>query len=268
MPTTSRLEWIYPTEDQKAWWAIWQAFVNQQDADVWASFENAFLVLSGGGDIYLDAAADTLYWSADWYVRSLLTMGTVRIPAGDSKLEDGQIVYVDISRPLLGNSDVTLQVTSSPLTGPDQRNKVFIAARVGDELIMRPWQGRPQSITFDDTFNTGSIAATSYWEKEIDIHSIKSGEFQLVKLSLDSGTSDNADIVLYDRDPSDIATVILYQATGKNVQSDPFADPNMWWGEVNAQGSLWARVYNQGAAATSFNLRIRMRNDDTETFTE
>ena len=268
MPTTTRLGWIYPTEEQKDWWNIWKTLVNQMDSDVWASFENSFLVLSGGGDIYLDTVMDTLAWSGDLYIRSLLTMGTVRIPAGSVTLEDGNIGYVVVSRPLLGSSDGTLQVTSTPLVGAEQRNKVFVCARVGDELILRPWQGVPQSKTFDDNFDTGSIASSSYWEKEINIGSIKTGTYQLVKLTLGAGTSIDADIILYDRDPSDIDAVILYQATGKDVTSDPFADPNVWWGEVNTQGSLWARVYNNGGSATSFNLRVRLKNDDTETFTE
>lgn len=245
MPTTSRLGWVYPTESQKDWWGIWESFVNQQDADVWAAFENSFLVLTGGGDISLDTGTDTLEWSADWYLVSLLSQGKVRIPAGSVTLNDGEIGYLNISRPLSGLVDATLQVTATPLVNQTQRNTVFVVTRDGDNLIMRTWQGQPPKVTFDDTFNTGSIDPAAYWEKEINIHSIKSGEFQLIELYLDVGLSDNADILLYDSDPSG-SPIILYQATGKDVQVDPFHDPNIWWGEVATRGSLWARVYNQG----------------------
>lgn len=268
MPKTSRLGWEYPTEDQKDWWDVWVALMNQMDADTWASFENSFLLLRGGGDISLDTATDTVTWTADLYLLSLLSGMSARIPAGSATLEDGNIGYIDISRPLAGNYDTTLQVTSNPLISQEQRTTVFVMLRSGDELIMRPFQGQPPNITFDDEFDTGSIAATGYWEKEINIGSIKTGTFQLVQLTLDSGTSNDADILLYDRDPSDVDAVTLYQATGKDVTSDPFKDPNVWWGEVNETGSLWARVYNNGGSATSFKLRVRLANDDTDTFTE
>lgn len=268
MPTTNRLGWRYPVEDQKDWWDIWVALINQQDSDVWAAFENSFLVLTGGGDISLDTATNLVTWTNDMYLISLLSQAELRIPAGSVTMNDGNVAYLNVSRPVLSSADTVLQVTSNPLVSQNQRNTVFVMVRRGDELIMRPWQGQPQSVTFDDVFNTGSIAPAGYWEKEIDIHSIKSGEFQLISLTLDSGTSTDADILLYDRDPSDPGAVILYQATGKDVTVDPFTDPNLWWGEVNVTGSLWARVYNNGGAATSFDLRVRMRNDDTETFGE
>jgi len=269
MPTTSRLGWKYPTEDQKDWWDVWVSLANQMDADVWASFENSFLLLRGGGDISLNTVTNTVTWTADLYLLSLLSGMAARVPAGSETLEDGNIAYIEISRPLAGNFDTTLQVTSNPLISQNQRNTVFVMMRSGSELIMRPFQAQPPSITFDDEFDTGSIASGgAYWEREINIGSIKTGTFQLVQLSLDTGTSTDADILLYDRDPSDIDAVTLYQATGKDVTVDPFKDPNIWWGEVNVQGSLWARVYNQGGTATSFKLRVRLRNDDTETFTE
>ena len=142
MPTTDRLGWLYPTEEQKDWWSIFVARITQMDADVWASFENAYLVLDGGGVISLNTSTDVLSWTSDLYVRSTLTGGSARIPAGSVTLEDANTAYIDITRPLSSSYDTTMQVTSTPLiSAEDQRNTVFVAIRSGSQLILRPFQG-------------------------------------------------------------------------------------------------------------------------------
>jgi hypothetical protein len=123
--------------------------------------------------------------------------------------------------------------------------------------------------TFDDTITTSSVADSGgTWDRQIDIGIIKSGIFQLVEVDIDSGTSADTDIELYDGDPTG-AGVLIYQSVGLDIVSNgKYSDPNIWWGEVQATGDLRARITNNGASATTYTLRIRIRDDNTTVFTE
>jgi len=267
MPSTSRMLWEYPTEEQKDWWAIFVALINQQDSDVWASIENAYLVLSGGGSVSLDASANTLTWTENLYVKSTLSGGRVRILASSVTLNDGETAYIDITRPLSSNYDAVLQTTSTPMTGTNQRNSVLVAIREGSQLIMRPWQGPPTGI-FDDTLSTGVVASGGgEWVREIDVHTILKGEVQAIELSSAVPASDDTAIYVYDDDPSGTGE-LLYSSTGIDVTTAPFYERSVFFIELINRGSLWVKVVNSSASSDTYSFRIRVRDSNEETFGE
>lgn len=268
MPSTSRLGWIYPVQDQKDWWTIWETMINQQDADVWASFENSFIVLSGEGSIYLDTVTDTLVWTEDLYLYNALSGGSVRILASSITLEEGSTAYVSITRPLASNYDATMAVSTTPLTGQDERNNVFVAMRIGDKLVTRPWQSNPPVRVFDDTITTTSLVSAA-WTREVDIKGIQSGKVLIVELDINgAGISDDTEITIYDDDPSG-AGVAIYQAIALDIPTDgKHSDPNIWWTEVAVEGSIWVKVENKTANATIYDFRLRIEGDAGTVFTE
>lgn len=127
--------------------------------------------------------------------------------------------------------------------------------------------------TFDDTITSSSVTGSGgTWTREIDIGTILSGAVQIVELDIDTGTSDDTIIQLFDDDPSG-AGVIIYQAgtitTGLDIPGDgTYSDPNIWWAQVRVAGSLWAKITNNGTSATTYTLRVRIRDDNTSLFTE
>ena len=266
MPTTDRLGWKYPTEEQRDWWQVWMTLINQMDADVWASFENAFIVLKGGGSVYLDTVGDQLVWTEDLYLLNTLSGGTVRLPAGSVSFDDGDIAYVDITRPLSSNYDSTMQVSSTPLVGSTQRNTVFVAIRTGDELVMCPWQSNPPVRIFEDTIQSGSIAGAS-WEREIDLGAMDSGKVHFVELVLAVGASTDTDVEIYDDDPSGTGEVI-FQELGINLTSANFKSINVWWMKAIVAGSIWVKITNNTASASTYDFTLRVEGDQGEVYGE
>jgi len=122
--------------------------------------------------------------------------------------------------------------------------------------------------TFDDTVTSSSIAgAGGTWTREIDIDIITSGLFEYLVLTETVGASADTDLELYDADPAG-AGVLIYSATSLDISVNPYTDNDVWWGEVQAAGSLWAKITNNGVGAATYTLRVRLRDDNTTTFTE
>lgn len=120
---------------------------------------------------------------------------------------------------------------------------------------------------FDDTFASGSVLGSSHWEKQINIGSIKSGLFQLVFCQMTTGNTTDNVIELYDGDPGG-GGVLIYQTPSVDLSSANHVDPNVWWGECQATGALWARVYNNGASAAEYSFRVRILGDSSTPFGE
>lgn len=135
MPTTSKLGWIYPTEGQPDWYPIFVALVNSMSSDVWVAIENTNLVLVGGGTVAFDSGTGTLSWTADFEIQSMMSGGSVVIPAGSlAGINDGEVVYVEVARPVTGTTELTMSKGGSL---GDNLNKVFIGLRRGNDIVLR-----------------------------------------------------------------------------------------------------------------------------------
>jgi hypothetical protein len=123
--------------------------------------------------------------------------------------------------------------------------------------------------TFDDTITSSSVAGSGgTWTREIDIDTIETGLVQIVEVDISAGTSADTTFELYDADPSG-AGVLIYQVQNLDIPGDgAHSDPNVWWTEVAVAGSIWAKITNDGGSATTYTVRLRIRNDNTVVFTE
>jgi len=135
MPTTRKLDIEYPAESQPEWYDVFVAMMNDLDSKLWLSIENGYLFLAGGGTVSFEIATSTLTWTEDFEVHSSLSGGKVVIPAGSlAGISDGDVIYVEISRPLTGVQDRVL--ASSGSIGSNL-NRVFIGLRRGDDIVLR-----------------------------------------------------------------------------------------------------------------------------------
>jgi len=125
----------------------------------------------------------------------------------------------------------------------------------------------PTNITFDDTIEMVVSGAGGTTTEEIEVASIKNGIMQVVQLAITAGTSADTTIELYDDDPSG-AGVLIYQVVNLDIVADgTHYDPNNWWAELAARGSLWAKITNDGIGETTYDLRIRLKDDNSEIVT-
>jgi len=260
MPRTDRLGWIYPTEDQPNWWEIFAALINQQDADVWASLENGGLVLAGGGEIALDTSTNTLSWTEDLYVLSTLTGGRVTIAAGSVTLNDGNVAYVSVTRPLSSSYTATLSVTSSPLDPTIMGNAVFVALRYDGQLVMRPFQGRRPLIDKTSVkgteITTGSAAASGGTVSgSIDVGT-NDGNIDKLRVTAIGNTVLSTIEFFTDAGLSDL----LYRATNKDCYTTPHDDRIAWplssWTATLTNDLLYYKITNNGANPSTYTIEM------------
>lgn len=138
MPKTSRLKWPYPTENQRAWFSVFESFAEAADASVFTTREDKNFVLFGGGLVSFDAASGDLTWADPlqavaattgyrWYMSSPVAGGTVT-------LQDGEMAFVELTRAPQASQSVTVQKGSRILPND---NCLVLAQRLGDAVIFR-----------------------------------------------------------------------------------------------------------------------------------
>jgi len=117
--------------------------------------------------------------------------------------------------------------------------------------------------SYDEEFDTGSVAADSEWEQEVDLgNSVVSGIFLFLKVVMTSGSSTDTDIEVYNGDPSGSGERIYLKA-GKDLDAEDQVDPNIWWSTKDflEAGKFWLRLYNHGSGACEYTFRVRFRGD-------
>lgn len=136
MPTTSKLDLLYPTEGQPQWYSIFSSLMNTMDSNLWVAIENTNLFLSGGGTVTFTSGTGTLEWDEDFVLISTLSGGEITIPAGSlASIADGEVVYVEVARPVSGTRELTLSKAAS--LGNSNLNRVFIGLRSGTDFVLR-----------------------------------------------------------------------------------------------------------------------------------
>jgi len=121
----------------------WKALQQQQyfdDFGFLAQIEDASLVFTGADTILMTLnpiLGDTLRWSVLKLV-STLTGKVVTVASGSSAIRDGDVIYVrDIKHPI-ENQTVSLHVERAGSRDVKKFGNIFLGARVGDALMMRP----------------------------------------------------------------------------------------------------------------------------------
>lgn len=112
-------------------------------------------------------------------------------------------------------------------------------------------------------YATGSVAGSGgTWTQQVSTGlNFISCLFRNVYVAMPVGTSTDTDVEIYDADPSG-AGVLIYRATGLDLVALEHKDPNVWWGALQVAGEYWIKVTNNGAGASEYDVRTRVKGDD------
>jgi len=128
------MQWPYPTENVQNWYEAFKAFVGAVDFSAYSHREDRQLILAGGGTVSWNATGSALSWSAPIRVVSMIAGFQIRAEAGSVTLDDGQLLYLNLTRYPTNNIVATPVVANQV---PSTDTALLLVVRVGDKLYWR-----------------------------------------------------------------------------------------------------------------------------------
>lgn len=110
MPSSNRMNWPFPTENQTPWYEAFEDLIAAQDTSSFAARDDRNLVIAGGGNLSWTVATSTFQWTADIRVLSPITGGLLTIPAAALVLDDGDAVFVNLVRAVSPSNTLSPQL--------------------------------------------------------------------------------------------------------------------------------------------------------------
>lgn len=134
MPNSSKMIWPYPSKDADPWFDTFESMVVAMDSSGYASREDRSIVLTEGGNVSFVASTGLLQWSAGIVMLSPIAGFKMTLPAGFVILQDGQALYVNLTRAPVGN--ITLSILSGNQI-PNTDSAMLLAIRSGANVYWR-----------------------------------------------------------------------------------------------------------------------------------
>lgn len=204
MPSTPRMNWVYPGRDTDPWFDPFETFVESIDASSYANREDRSLILGRGGNITFTASNGELSWSDAIEIYSTISGFKLEIPAGSASLEDGQVLYAELPRAPTSNSTLEPKVSNST---PNTDDAYPIAIRRNDSVFFR----------FGTKLDDGeSLDVFELTQEGTDIYE-RVAEFEVVH---GSSTADEATLgrILFDGSLIGVSAEITDPVTDGSVQ--------------------------------------------------
>jgi len=132
--TSPRMAWAYPSRDADPWYDEFDDFVVAADASGFASREDRSLIFAGGGTIAWTLGSETLSWSGVMYVLSPITGRLIQVASGSETLEEGEVLYLSLTRQALSTVSVSLQKASSV---PSNDQDIILCFRRDNRVYFR-----------------------------------------------------------------------------------------------------------------------------------
>lgn len=134
MPSTTRMQWPFPSENQDPWYDAIEGYFSAADASGYAGRENDTAILTEGGTLSFNDVTGVVDWSGTIGILSAYVGFRWNIAAGQATLQDGQILYVNLTRAPTKSLTVTPSVAYQlPLTD----NSFIIGVRIGSTFYLR-----------------------------------------------------------------------------------------------------------------------------------
>lgn len=154
MPNSSRMQWIFPGENEDPWYQRFRSMIMAMDASGYASREDRHTILAEGGTIAWDANVGVT-WTAEVWLTAPITGFSWRFPAQTSALSvsEGQCIYAILNRGTLENKAITAVVAG---TVPSTDDAIVLAIRIGDKLYFRNGQVLDTGGSFMSGFGSGA----------------------------------------------------------------------------------------------------------------
>lgn len=134
MPNTPRMKWPFPAEGQDPWFEALEAFFSAVDFSGYSSREDRHIILQKGGPISFNSTTGQLTWGSDLEILAAITGFQWRLQATSVQIDDGQLVYVDLTRAPRTNVVVTASTASQV---PSSDSALILAVRRGDTIYFR-----------------------------------------------------------------------------------------------------------------------------------
>lgn len=134
MPTTPRMSWPYPAENLEQWFDAFKSFAESMDSSGFASREDRHLILSGGGTVSWSSTTSVLSWSSAITIVSPITGFQIQIAATSATIENGEVLYVPLTRAPTQNLTVAALVAGQV---PNNDLAFTLAIRIGTRIYWR-----------------------------------------------------------------------------------------------------------------------------------
>jgi hypothetical protein len=128
------MNWPFPSEGQDPWFDAFQGLVNALDASSFAHRENDPVVLMEGGLVSWDASTGVLDWAGTIEINASITGFRWNLPTDSINLQEGQLLYVEITRSPTDNKTVTSQISTQL---PSTDTTLFLALRRNNRIYWR-----------------------------------------------------------------------------------------------------------------------------------
>ena len=134
MPNTTRMQIPVPSFRKNPWYDAITSTFNAIDASLYTSREDRNIVLMDGGVFTWNATTGVLAWADVLALNSSIAGFYWRLPAGNVTLQDGEVLYVNLSRYPSRSQDVTA-LTASQVPSTD--DAVMLAIRKGNRVYFK-----------------------------------------------------------------------------------------------------------------------------------
>lgn len=136
MPTSSRMRWPYPAENQDPFFDSFESMVTAMDASSFVFRENDPILVMKGGSVSFTASSGLLSWSQAIELNSAVTGFKWSIPAGSVNLADGEYWYCTLAHNPITNTVIT-STKGLKLPDSDPDNPYVLGVRNGDRVYFR-----------------------------------------------------------------------------------------------------------------------------------
>jgi hypothetical protein len=147
--------WPTPAKDADPWFESFESMVTAMDSAGYAAREDRNVLLSEGGDVSFVASTGLLSWSSGIVLLSPISPFKMTLPAGSVNLLDGQRLYVNVTRPPLGNLSLSGVVANQI---PNTNDALLLAVRNGTFVYWRNG-GRIEDGQTKTLFDSGTSAS-------------------------------------------------------------------------------------------------------------
>lgn len=185
--TTSRMNYTYPSRDQDPWYDDFQSLVNALDSSTFAHREDRSLVFTGGGTLSWTLGTSTLTWTDIIRIASTISGRQITIGANSVVLNDGQILYLELTRQPLQNISTSF-LTANQL--PSTNNACAVAVRIGGVVYFRTGISLTDGATSPGIAPVPSAGGGGPGSDTTAIHDNQSGEIAAIAPKATPTTSD------------------------------------------------------------------------------
>ena len=160
MPNSDRMKWPFPAENQDPWYDAFRDMVGQMDASGYSAREDRQLIMAGGGLWSFDGAGDLLSWDDTLEVVSPIAGFRMEVAAGSVDMEDGDVLYIDLTR--APSTNVTTSAVSASQV-PSSDTAYVIAVRRGASVYFRHGFSIPSGSSRELFSGVSSAPSTIIW---------------------------------------------------------------------------------------------------------